>query len=389
MDAVIDMFAREVDETERSITDAVGRIVSDARPDLASRAGSWDPNACLDPLLLAFFQGSGDPGVTLDQLLVGRMDPRARPHELPIRTDARGAAELPGIGILRTNHPAADLSLDAGLTATRDGEVVSVELTPQPRTRFEHEPVLDHWVAPPLRFVLGGGPVGGPDASPRGVAADLRRALDILDRVQPDFAEVMRRTTRRVVVFDDVGLNSLAAPRAHGSVFLDLAHGSGPIYHLEDLLHQCGHVAFQAMTLRPDTVLSVPPDHPLAGSDEGGEQRTAYVVLHAVVTERWMVRGLLGCLAGEPLSDLERIEARGRLAYILGRYVLDLTDLIGADVVAPRGTVLLRQLLADLRTLHRLAQPFVQGLDLTGQPYNFDLDTFVCRNPQLLVGDRP
>ena len=66
-----------------------------------------------------------------------------------------------------------------------------------------------------------------------------------------------------------------------------------------------------------------------------------------------------------------------------------LADLVEADVVAPRGTVLLRQLLADLRTLHRLAQPFVQGLDLTGQPYNFDLDTFVCRNPQLLVGDRP
>jgi hypothetical protein len=389
MDLVIDMFAQETAETESRLTEAVKRLVADARPELAARVASSDSSAYLDPLLLAYFQATQDPGVTLDQLLVGHIDPRVRPSGSRIRTDVHGAAEIPGIGILRTNHRAAELSLDDQLAVTSEGDLVSAQLEPQPRVRFEHEPVFDPWVAPPLQFIVHGASAVGSGSSAGRVTADLRRAVEILERVQPQFARLMNRTTRRVVVFDHAGLNSLAAPRAHGSVFLNLAHGSGPIYHLEDLLHQCGHVAFQAMTMYPESVLSVPPDQPLGEPDDSGEARTAYVVLHAVVTERWMVRGLLSCLATEDLSDLERIEARGRLAYTLRRYVLDLTDLVDAHVASPRGTTLLRQLLADLRTLHGLAQPFTRGLDLSDQPYNFNLDTFVERNPALFVSDQP
>ena len=182
-------------------------IVSDA-PDLASRPGPGT-NACLDPLLLAFFQGSGDPGVTLTSSRSagwtrGRVPRAPDPHRRPGRRRAARDRHL------RTNHPAADLSLDAGLTATRDGEVVSVEADAAAPDAVRARTGARPLGRATLQFVLGGGPVGGPDASPRGVAADLRRAWTSLDRVQPDFAEVMRRTTRRVVVFDDVGLNSLA-----------------------------------------------------------------------------------------------------------------------------------------------------------------------------------
>lgn len=384
MDDVIAMFEPDIPASETRIAAAVRGLIRRHRPRLAAGLGPSNLGAYTDPLVLAYFQGDDRPGVTLDQLLIGHMDPGARPREAAIMTDLDGSAEIPGIGILRTNHPAAEMSLDDQFNVKMDGNSVSACFEPQALVRFAHEPVLDARIAPPLRFILGTVPAGAPAIRARKVEADLRRAVDILERVQPDFAHLMNRTTRRIVVFDHPAMNSLAAPRAHGAVFLNLAHGSGAMYHLEDLLHQCGHVAFQAMTMDPATVLSVDPNAPVGQVDEGPEPRTAYVVLHAVTTERWMVRGLLACLRAGELTETEHAEARGRLAYILQRYILDLVDLVDADVTSPRGTALLRQLLDDLRTLHHDAQPFIRGLDLSGQPYNFNMAAFLERNTQLI-----
>lgn len=384
MDEVIAMFQQDTADAETRVTEVVRRLVTRARPELSARLATTGASPYTDPLVLAYFHGANDPGITLDQLLVGHMEPRARPTQIQIRTDVNGTAELPGIGVLKTSHRVAEMVLDDQLTVSMDGHVISARLDQQPRVRFEHEPLLDCSVAPPLRFILGRTPGDSLGAPAGDVGSDLRRACEILERVQPEFAELMNRTTRRIVVFDQSDMNSLAAPRAHGSVFLNLAHGCGAIYHLEDLLHQCGHVAFQAMTMDPASVLSVDPDTALGDPDESAEPRTAYVVFHAVVTERWMVRGLLACLRRERLTSVERAEARGRLAYILRRYVLDLVDLTDADVTTPRGTALLQQLLADLRTLHGVAQPYISKLDMSGQPYNFNMAAFVERNPGLI-----
>lgn len=377
MDAVVDMFRAELVHGQAQVAEIGHRSLRAARPDLAARLNGSAHAAYLDPLVLGYFGAEDDPGVTLDQLTVGRMAPAARPELLPVRTGPDGAAELPGLGVLRTHRRCAELVLAPDLAVYDGGRPVSFRLDPVPLVG-DSSVLMDDWISPALRFAVG--PRSRTPHDTARVRADLARAEGIVHRVQPEFHRAMTATTRRVVVFDDPAMNSLAAPRAHGSVFLNLAHGSGPIHHLEDLLHQCGHVAFSAMTMETGRVLAVDPGTELPGDGEDGEPRTAYVVLHALVTERWMASGLLACLRTEQLTPLERYEARGRLAYVLRRYALDLVDLVEADVVAPDGLRLLRQLLADLRSLHAAAEPDTRGLSLAGQPYNFDLDVFLERN---------
>ena len=222
---------------------------------------------------------------------------------------------------------------------------------------------------------------------PRGVAADLEAALDILDRVQPDFAEVMRRD-------DLAGRRSrrrrpqpLAAPGGRTARSSSTSR-TGP--GRSTTSRTCctsaatwpsgddaaaGHRAVGA------------PDHLPDGSDEGASSGTAYVVLHAVVTERWMVRGLPGLPGREPLSDLERIEARGRLAYILGRFVpRPHRPRPGADVVAPRDRPAPA---AAGRPAHpALGSPSrsSRARDLTGSRTPLDLDTFIVPQPAAAGG---
>lgn len=388
MDAVVDMFKADLVHGQARVAELGRRSLQAARPDLAARLNGSAHAAYLDPLVLGYFGAGAEPGVTLDQLTVGRMARAARPELLPVRTGPDGAAELPGLGVLRTHRRSAELLLAPDLTVSERGRPVSSRLDPAPVVG-DSSVLMDDWISPALRFVVG--PRSTTAFDPARVRADLARAEGMVRRAQPEFHRAMIATTRRIVVFDDPSMNSLAAPRAHGSVFLNLAHGRGPIHHLEDLLHQCGHVAFSAMTMDTGRVLAVDPDTELlpgdggagtglGGTGEGGEPRTAYVVLHALVTERWMASGLLACLRTEELTPLERHEARGRLAYVLRRYALDLVDLVDADVVTPDGLALLRQLLADLRSLHAAAEPQTRGLSLAGQPYNFDLDVFLERN---------
>ncbi len=377
------MFAEDAAAGEAEIAAAARHRLRAVRPDLADCLPPDAAGALANPLVLGALMGAGDPGVTLDQLLVGQVPGGTEWETVSVRTDLEGVADLPGLGLLRTDRRLAELSLGRGVRVTEAGRHVSATLDEPLHSGHAGSPLLDCTVAPPLRFVLGKGLADRLGVAPAGAAAGMSRALELLERVQPEFSSLFLRTTRRIVCFDDPQLNSLAAPRAQGAIFLDLAHGEGAIYHLEDLLHQGGHVAFQTMTMDPANVLDVDPDTPI-GDDSDPEPRTAYVLLHAVVTERWMTAGLLGCLEQDLVAGIEQVEARGRLAYILRRYLLDLVDLVDAAVTSARGTDLVRLLYGDFRTLSARAERYVAGLDLTGQPYNFNLGVLVEQNPGLL-----
>ncbi|NGY62564.1 hypothetical protein G7043_26955 [Lentzea sp. NEAU-D13] len=388
MDLLLNMLSAEHRQGQQRFAEVARSLVRVARPELLRRIP--DEVSLLDPLLVAYFT-EPEPTVTLEQLLYGRMTPETRPARITVRTDPDGAAELPGIGTLHTDRGCASLVWEFGRELRDRSGLVSYTLAEQrhlPGTSM----VLDEQISPVLHgfFAASGVRVPViPDAGAERVR-DVVNALELLTSIYPEYDRVIRQSTNRLVLFSSTALNSFATPRAHGCVFLDTAYGRGSVFHLEDLLHQCGHVAFTAMTLDTGRVLGVDKDAPIGGTDDSGEPRTAYVVLHAVVTERLMAEGLLRAITSDLLGPMAQHEAAGRLGYILIRYAADMTDLVTADILAADGIPLGARLLADLNRLVAAARPHVAGLDLSGQPYNFDTATFLARNPRpaLITGGR-
>ncbi len=381
MDPLLSEFAAALIEGQQRLADAMRRFVVTARPDLAARLPFGEDAVFLDPLLFSYFTAT-NPAASLDQLLWARIAPDARPDHIPIRTCPEGTAELPGIGVLRTNRAGAEVTLGQRGDLYDDAGPLAYVLDSErcvPGTGV----VLDGRISPLVGSLFARDGVAVPvraDIAPTRVR-DLAKAFRLLAELYPDYDAVVRATTRRVVLFTSEESNSFAAVRAHGCVFLNTAYGRGPVFHFEDLLHQCGHVAFAAMTLDPSRVLTVPAGTLLGGEvDASGEPRTAYVVLHAVVTERFMAEGLLRAVAAGAVRGEQWQEARGRLSYILARYVADLTSLSAARVLATDGSTLGTQLAADLRRLLAAARPYVAGLDLSGQPYNFSYSAFRAKN---------
>jgi hypothetical protein len=386
VDVLLSTLSAAHQEGQHQFGSAVRELIRATRPDLVRRVP--DEVSLADPLLIAYFT-EPEPAVSLEQLLYGRMTASTRPARITVLTDADGAAELPGIGTLRTDRRRASLVLESGRDLRDRAGPVSYSLAEQRRLHGTSM-VLDERISPLLHGFFATGGVRVPVVADVDVerVRDVVDAFELLAATYPEYSRLIRESTNRLVLFSSAALNSFATPRAHGCVFLDTAYGRGPVFHLEDLLHQCGHVAFTAMTLDIGRVLGVDKDTPIGGTDLSGEARTAYVVLHAVVTERLMAEGLLRAITSGRLDPAERHEAAGRLGYILIRYAADMTDLVAADVLAAAGIPLGARLLADLNRLVAAARPHVAGFDLSGQPYNFDAGTFFARNPcpALVIG---
>jgi hypothetical protein len=217
----------------------------------------------------------------------------------------------------------------------------------------------------------------------------VERALRLMRLVQPRLAQAIEATTRVVVTYVGDRPNSFAARSAHGAVFLNWRPGDDLAYAVEELAHQGGHVLLTSILFGSEqTYFVVPPDARLIPGDAAdADDRTVLVGLHAVFTEALMVAALWAALDAPDLTALERHELRGRLAYLLCRFRLDLADLRSAPVLSERGQELVDRCghLFD-RTVEGWAAS-APCYDLSGQPYAFCRQTFLGRNPVMAATD--
>ncbi|SOB88672.1 HEXXH motif-containing putative peptide modification protein [Streptomyces sp. 1331.2] len=212
--------------------------------------------------------------------------------------------------------------------------------------------------------------------------SSLENSWGLILRAYPEYAGLVEECVRRIVIFRASRPNSFAALSAHGAVFINASQGAGSIFFLEELLHQCGHVIFGAMTVRPERLFSVHPQTLLPGSNTpSGEPRTAYVVLHAIFTEMVMAEGFGRCLEMRLVEGDAQYELKGRLAYILQRYAEDLTDLLAQNIMSDAGLSLIEQLTEEFKRLASRHYEALRGVNLTGQPYVFDYSQFLRVNP--------
>lgn len=221
-----------------------------------------------------------------------------------------------------------------------------------------------------------------PAATVRRHQTHLLRALQLLRRHCPRIAQRLQHSTRYVYLYQAALPNSFASLSAHGAVFFNVPDGADEVYFLEDMAHQCAHVAFNAMTHDKARYFQVSPYLALGRLlDDDAEQRTLYTVFHALYTYVLIADALMAALDAEALDERQLHEARGRLAYTLLKFRIDLQHMSRPEIYTPKGRLLHRRFAAHCDRQTCQANKSVQGLDLSNQPYNFSYAHFVELNP--------
>jgi hypothetical protein len=381
-------YLREmVTQGQRRLADTARALVYKADPDLFEVQSEAGDEAFLEPMIFAYFH-AGEPRIGLPQIVLGYVDESIRPDTIEVYADARGRVYLPRIGYFLTDVRDRQLELswerETGRYALHDGGL-AVDF------RFE-EPLRVSGTA--IEICRHTNPLfnaidhGGGDRSSLAVEEDveryaghLARALAILAERCPDYHRVLTSVTRQVVVFQSDRLNSFAGASAHGVAFLNRT-GDDEVFFLEDIVHQCGHVMFTAVTVDRSRFLAIDPEATV-DSVVAVERdlRSVYGFLHGAFTEYEMIRCLDSCLEADVFSGRRRHELIGRLACIFQKNWADLDyHLDEKGVFTEEGLRLYGIFRESLEGLRR-RRPELLYFDMSNQPYSFSYEKFAQLNP--------
>lgn len=207
------------------------------------------------------------------------------------------------------------------------------------------------------------------------------RAWHLISRHCKRLAKRLQDSTRHVYLFHACQPHSFASLSAHGAMFLNVPNEADEVFFLEDMAHQGAHVAFNAMTHDKARYFRVKPHLPMSELlGDAAETRSVYSVFHALYTYVLIADVLGAVLEAGVLDGRQTHELRGRLAYNLLKFRIDLQNLNQPSIFTAKGQLLYRRFMAHCLHHSRRHEHVVRGLDLSNQPYNFSYAHFVQSN---------
>ncbi|GAB2969662.1 hypothetical protein GCM10027048_45690 [Hymenobacter coalescens] len=378
---------------QAELSDTIRVQIYEESPELLERLDYDDDASFLEPALFYYFLGQtqAKQPVRLAQTLYGYLPAAHRPAVQPVQADATGVVFLPRLGCFQA-EPHAQLLLhwDAAaqqLLWTRPGgEPLAL---PQQPERFlagttirvaYHDPLI-------LDEELNAQLLESPRDSAARNAAPLQQAAALLQQHQPAFLQLLAQATREVVLFNSTQRLSMATMTYHGGALLNVGtHPNSPVFFLDDLAHQSGHVVFNALTLQTDDFLRVHKLTPLNQfTGEMHDQRPIYGAFHGLFTYTSILHCLDYCLQHQLLSEEHRAEALARLGFYTRKFSGDMAIFPTTEALTPAGLHYHAMFASGLAGIEQRYQDYLQAVSYAHQPYLFDYARFQAQNAQLPV----
>ncbi|MCF0058528.1 hypothetical protein [Dyadobacter sp. CY356] len=211
----------------------------------------------------------------------------------------------------------------------------------------------------------------------------LSVATTFLHKQLPDFWSLITSVTREFVVFSSPNHNSFAGIMHHGTAYFNTENKiQTPVFFIDDISHQCGHIIFNVITLDTPKYLKVPKDHPLKNySTNPGEMRGAYGAFHGLFTYTCILHVLDEVLQSQYFTNENlRFEVLGRIGFYLHKFYLDLKLMDNPEILTDAGLDFHRQFSEGFQEIFARYKKEIQGFDYSNQPYTFQYDRFMESN---------
>lgn len=324
----------------------------------------------LEPSLFCHFLSdiSKTNKIPLLQSVVGYIPAKKRLAMISLTADRFGMINLPNLGYIRTepyNIVPVDLITLTGLIPDQFVKNSNIRLCLHPTDLLAyakdvsfHEPVEDTLYK-------------NEDA--------LSVATTFLQKQLPDFWSLITSVTREFVVFSSPNHNSFAGIMHHGTAYFNTENRiQTPVFFIDDIAHQCGHIIFNVITLDTPKYLKVPKDHPLKNySTNPGEMRGAYGAFHGLFTYTCILHALDEVLQSQCFTDEKlRFEALGRIGFYLHKFYLDLKLMNNPEILTDAGLDFHRQFNEGFQEILARYKKEIQGFDYSNQSYTFQYDRF-------------
>lgn len=383
-----DYIGAELQAGQRDLAATVRQLVSNLAPSWLERMDSAEDRVFLQPALFAWLT-AGRRQMPASQLFYGLTPEQNRPLEVDVQTDKRGDLAMPGYcwfaTRLRNRHlrlyiePSEPLlcrvvlgrryrlPVEAIATSSAHGITSYHRIHPLLNrfcdSKYERR-TLDHSLATECHLRVA-------------------QAFDWIQVLDPVVYNWICSATRVVQLYSAEQPNSFATLSAHGAAFLNIGQDHDLLYFIDDLSHQCGHIVFNAVTREKAGFFTIDPHLPLQEmTRKPDESRDLYAAFHGLFTYTLITRMLHLLLASDHLDADQRHHCLGRLWFYLLKFFMDLQNLANPKVFTERGRLLYNLFVDCYQQLYQRYAEQVSHLDLSNQPYVFNLAAFLALNPR-------
>jgi len=384
-------------------------ILFNQHPDIFEEIDFENDRIYTDPFLFAAINSKHKPNIS--ELLWGYKHSRFKENYTEVFTDNLGMFYISNVGYFQTKLSCSQLSINQREEKyhIKDEHGNEIEFSHSPLF-FIHdniELVLQPFWLLNEHFYDGHGNIVNIEISriTERNTHHLKRAFAIIKDVSPEFCYLLNICIKKIVIFKSntydlheteiVERNSFATLSVHGCAFFNAFRESfNEIFFLEDIAHQSAHAILinflegrtDIFNINQDTVVDVIVD------DSSGyvENRTLYVLFHALYTYYWIMKVLFDCYQSKSFNTCSEKEHEiiGRLYFAMVKFRFDyelITQMNSSNkFLKRRGKKIVFEINKLYNQINTILANELNGLSLDGQPYNFDFDIFKRNNTRLI-----
>lgn len=355
----------------------------------------YDDTIFLEPMLFGFCTKK-DTILSKEQILFGYYQKKDRPLFFQVHSNQKGIIYLPNFAYLKTQL------LDSIVVLTYRPESESIKLTQEGKEiSFEYIPLNYLNIIPNIEVtnvidcysekLVSSWPniskegqkkvLVGKGVEVKVFQPAIEKAFGLLKKYFPSEFEFYARSTRRIVLFTSPELRNFATRESHGTIYLNVDYNSNVTFFLEELIHQCSHIVFNAMTCDTQTFFLVNYERPVRDFTNGYDFRTLYSALHGIYTTGRIVDLLLKLVEEEAVFEEELLhELKGRIAINKKRHNIGLETVDMDKVFTAKGKSIFN-LYYDQLDQNIKANPAYFDYDMRTHPVVFNYKKFKEDNP--------
>lgn len=370
-------------------------LIYKQRPDVFDKLDFYDQKAWLEPFAFSFFNTS-NPLVEFEQLFYGYYKEEFALGQVSVLSDNNGFIFLPQIGrinigktrhktsIRRINDNVLEVSGISDLEKVSSDEIQLLANSTLETFTIKH-PFFDQYF---YEWDSGSNSLSKqtanfdifPNSDPSWLKLD--GAFNLLKESTPDYFELVEMSNKRVALFDNLKIRNFAVRNMHGMSFIAANSNFSEMYYLEEVIHQCGHNLFNAVTAKLTEFFKINPETPLkVYSKNPNEYRSIYSTLHGLFTIAARIECFQKTLALK-LDDQFRHELLGRLADLKRRFRTGLEYVDTTKVYTKKGNELYYYLENYCSEAFKRIAPLVACFDYSNQTsQDFNYQEFAQNNP--------
>jgi hypothetical protein len=340
-----------MEKGQEYLAEKIKLLVCHAESELFERLDFNDDSIFLEPFLFSYFTRKVKSPIGLHQLLFGYIEPLRRYDSIDVHADEAGIIYLPNIGYFYTDlrNENAALHYDRGtdqfqikknnnLVAFRFDPPLMIAGTSIEVYKHHHpffHPYFAEWNEETKDFENFGAPVEITRTTEQHLD-NLTQTFALLKRFSPEQIDQYAASTRRIVLFNNSKIRNFAVRDMHGMAFINGNSDDTVIYFLEEVIHQCSHNFFNAVTANLSDHFRIDAETPLKKySHDEGEFRSIYSAHHGLYTVATRMACFDNCIDG--LDGAELLEVVGRFADLRMRFRNGLDKLDYEEVFTPLG----------------------------------------------------